>query len=223
MSFQPPSEAKPEKCVKVMAQRSRSLKRVLYLECGKDFADILLSLLVMPVGAILKVLEEAGSSRHIDSGLRKLYISLWELESLTFCVDKKDLIDPCAPFKSNGYLSLTSSVRYTCVNPSCQNAVSYVHQLCDTCSIGPAIFKCTSCSQRENHYVNNKTECSNCDKAVQRTHPVLHLVQAALTSSQPLSEVFEPFFQTSPVELEGFDPLRAGLNTLSAYLCLSFC
>ncbi|KAL3678532.1 hypothetical protein R1sor_021488 [Riccia sorocarpa] len=192
MSFQPPSEAKPEKCVKVMAQRSRSLKRVLYLECGKDFADILLSLLVMPVGAILKVLEEAGSSRHIDSGMRKLYISLWELESLTFCVDKRGLIDPCPPFKSNGYLSLTSSVRYTCAvcKGFLRENITFIIKE-DLSILKPSTISSMAILKADN--LNNFQDMDMKEVTVGRQE-VLHLVQAALTSSQPLSEVFEPFF-----------------------------
>ncbi|KAL3678533.1 hypothetical protein R1sor_021489 [Riccia sorocarpa] len=172
MNSQPVSDTNQEKCVKVMVLWSRSLKRVLYLECGKGFADILLSLLIMPVGSILEVLDEAGLAKDIDRGLSKLYVSLRELESTLFCVDKKVLVDPCPPFKSNGYLRLTASVRNTCANPSCQNLVSYARQLCGTCGIGPATFKCTGCSREDNHYVNNRTECSGCGKPVQRVYTI---------------------------------------------------
>ncbi|KAL3678530.1 hypothetical protein R1sor_021486 [Riccia sorocarpa] len=130
MKSQPVSDANQEKCVKVMVLWSRSLKRVLYLECGKGFADILLSLLIMPVGSISEILDEAGLAKDIDRGLSKLYVSLRELESTLFCVDKRVLIDPCTPFQSNGYLRLTASVRNSCANPSCQNVVSYARQLC---------------------------------------------------------------------------------------------
>ncbi|KAL3678531.1 hypothetical protein R1sor_021487 [Riccia sorocarpa] len=268
MNSQPVTDTNEEKCAKVLVLWSQSLKRVLYLECGKNFADIVLSLLIMPVGAILEVLEEAGLAKHIDRGLCKLCVSLRELESSTFCVEKRVWIAPCTPFKSNGYLSLSTSVRNTCANPSCQNVVSFARQLCGTCYIGPAIFKCTGCSEQDTHYVNNRTECSYCRKPVQRVNTVqssansaslngnkgdacggflgenitfiikedlsimksstiasMAILRAynlnnfqtmdmkeitvgrqaiveALTSSRPLTEVFEPFFETRPVEHE---------------------
>ncbi|KAL2609982.1 hypothetical protein R1flu_028555 [Riccia fluitans] len=167
---QPKSETNhDEKSVKVMVLRSRTLKRVLYLECGNDFADILLSLLIMPVGAILGVLKEAGLAKRMDKGLCKLYASLQELENSTFCIDKSALIDPSKPLKSSGFLHITAAFRYTCVIPDCRNPTLYSNQLCNGCSFGAVDFKCTRCNYKNSTSVNNRTHCSMCHTAVEKT------------------------------------------------------
>jgi hypothetical protein len=42
--------------VQLLVQKSN--KRVLYMEAGKDFADVLFSFLMLPIGAVIKVISQ---------------------------------------------------------------------------------------------------------------------------------------------------------------------
>ncbi|KAL3678519.1 hypothetical protein R1sor_021475 [Riccia sorocarpa] len=135
-------ESHEGKTMKVMVLRCKSQKRVVYLECGKDFADILLSLLIMPVGAILKTLADAGLGVQINKGLFNLYESLGSLEDSTLEVEKATLSNPASSYSSP--LLRISSSGSKCVNVSCSSPTLYEKQLCDSCE-AVLRYKCPRC------------------------------------------------------------------------------
>ncbi|KAL3678523.1 hypothetical protein R1sor_021479 [Riccia sorocarpa] len=139
------SESSEGKSTKVMVLRSKSLKRVIYLECGKDFADILLSLLIMPVGAILKTIADAGLGFKIKKGLFNLYESLGSLEDSTLEVEKTILTDPASSC-SSPLLHISASTSKSCLNVNCGNSTHYDKQLCDNCE-SVLRFKCPRCAK----------------------------------------------------------------------------
>ncbi|KAL3678515.1 hypothetical protein R1sor_021471 [Riccia sorocarpa] len=90
--------------MKVKLSRSRRLNRVLLLECGKDFADTLVGLLLMPVGTMMKCLgsfvEEDGNA------LYNLYASMKEIdwEGLSTPLAKDVLTDAAPYYRHRGLL-----------------------------------------------------------------------------------------------------------------------
>ncbi|KAL3690115.1 hypothetical protein R1sor_016424 [Riccia sorocarpa] len=80
--------------MKVKLFRSRRLKRILFLECGKDFADELLGLLVMPLGTMMRRLK--NSFEKNGTALYNLYASMKNIEDTAFSTSdaKRVLIDP---------------------------------------------------------------------------------------------------------------------------------
>ncbi|KAL3678503.1 hypothetical protein R1sor_021459 [Riccia sorocarpa] len=115
-----------EKHLRVMVLVSRKSKSVLYIECGKDFVDILLSILIIPVGAILKRLDDAGLSTEVKNGLFMIYASLKSLEASALTVDKEVLLEPSvSATTSQNFLLLQNPTAFTCIHPGCSNLTPY--------------------------------------------------------------------------------------------------
>ncbi|KAL3678521.1 hypothetical protein R1sor_021477 [Riccia sorocarpa] len=148
------SESYEEKTMKVMVLRSKSLKRVIYLECGKDFADVLLSLLIMSVGAIMKTIADAGLGLQIKKGLFNLYVSLGTLEDSTLEVEKTTLMDPASSCGSP-LLRISSSAGKPCLNVNCPSSTLYDKQLCNSCEAVPR-YKCKC------HRLYATSDCRHC-------------------------------------------------------------
>ncbi|CAM6101596.1 unnamed protein product [Calypogeia fissa] len=90
-----------EKCLAVtlMFSNYKHGNNVLFLEAGKDFVDILLSFLTLPMGGIIKLLSY-GRGSHFTTGMLdkeaifKIYNSVDRMDDEKFCTSKKTLLDP---------------------------------------------------------------------------------------------------------------------------------
>ncbi|KAL3678505.1 hypothetical protein R1sor_021461 [Riccia sorocarpa] len=143
---------------------SRKSRSVLYLECGKDFLDILLSIFITPVGAILNMLEEEGLSVDIKHGQFVMYASLMRLEKSILCVNKDILLDPPALLSgSQNYLLLEEPVKHTCVRQNCSNRTNSKRELCSECTVVP-VYRCPTCGKKPpgNFTPNVTPRCSVC-------------------------------------------------------------
>lgn len=116
---------------------SKATRQVLCLEAGKDFVDTLMGFLTLPMGCIIKLLEEASmihrpecgiapplqasptikpkkgkndSSEHFFmSSISNIFESVVRLDTKEMSADKKCLVDPkpAIPFGAGKLLSLT--------------------------------------------------------------------------------------------------------------------
>ncbi|KAL3678506.1 hypothetical protein R1sor_021462 [Riccia sorocarpa] len=148
---------------------SRKSKSVLYLECGKDFLDILLSLLITPLGAVLKLLEEEGLLSDIKNGQFVMYASLRRLDKALLCVKKDVLLDPQPVLSSSqNFVLLQKPVEYTCVRPNCSNRTNSRRELCCECAV-VVVYRCPLCGKKE----TANSSCSSCSVpggSVTKTH-----------------------------------------------------
>ncbi|KAL2609985.1 hypothetical protein R1flu_028558 [Riccia fluitans] len=159
------SEGPAENHLKVMVLVSRKSKSVLYIECGKDFVDILLSILVISVGAILKRLEDAGLSTDVKNGLFMMYASLKSLEASSLTVDKEDLLEPStsASTSLNFLLLQNNPTTYTCVRPGCSNGTPSERQLCGNCYVVP-MERCSKCGQSTDITASDDSDPTKCSR-----------------------------------------------------------
>lgn len=70
---------------------------VLFLEAGKDFVDILLSFLTLPLGGIVRLLSGGnsdGTQPEPDEAIFKMADSVQTMDDEKFCTSKKSLLDP---------------------------------------------------------------------------------------------------------------------------------
>eukprot|EP00253_Pinus_taeda_P023528 PITA_23528 len=70
--------------------------RVVYAEAGKDFVDLLFAFLVLPTGAIIRILREHGTAsfqKNVGS-ISNVYNSLHKLNATYMTADKSILLKP---------------------------------------------------------------------------------------------------------------------------------
>lgn len=72
--------------------RHMDSKKVLYMEAGKDFVDLLLSFLLLPVGTILNRLGELSDSAL--GGIANVAGSVAKLQTSFLNVDRSELLQP---------------------------------------------------------------------------------------------------------------------------------
>ncbi|CAI5457531.1 unnamed protein product [Closterium sp. Yama58-4] len=125
--------------MKVIVLFSKAQGQVLYLEAGKDFVDLLMSLLRMPTASLLKLLKETGNlNRGRKVGIFNVFTSADKLDRSYMKVEKDVLLDPSPT-------ELSSQLRFL----RCQEAPIYY--TCPTAehwsiSLVPGV-KCGSCEQ----------------------------------------------------------------------------
>lgn len=150
--LKPPDDAEVELCVDcglppckvdptipITLVFSKATRQVLCLEVGKDFVDILLGFLTLPMGCIIKLLEEASmihrpecktaplsgmpctprpkkgkseSDEHFSmSSISNIFESVIRLDSKEMSADKKCLVDPkpAIPFGAGKLLALSTT------------------------------------------------------------------------------------------------------------------
>ncbi|KAL3678504.1 hypothetical protein R1sor_021460 [Riccia sorocarpa] len=123
-----------EKHWRVMVLVSRKSNSVLYIECGKDFVDILISILIIPAGAVLKRLEDAGLTTEVKNGLFMMYASLKSLEGFTLTVEK--------PSKT-----VLPKDLCPCAHPECFGFTESEKQLCSDCQV-VSVLGCSICGRK---------------------------------------------------------------------------
>jgi hypothetical protein len=94
--------------------------RVLYAEAGKDFVDLLLAFLLLPTGAIIRLLQEHGtaSSKSVGS-ISNVYDSVRKMNAAYMITDKSILLEPLqesSPFNGLPLLQNSTTPReyYSC-------------------------------------------------------------------------------------------------------------
>ncbi|KAL3678510.1 hypothetical protein R1sor_021466 [Riccia sorocarpa] len=132
---------------KVMVLRSRYSKRVLYLECGKDFLDMLLRFLTKPIRDVLKLLDDGGLLSDANKGLLSMYTSLKTLGPSTLSVGKEVLFGTCDSRFENVFLSDPEEHEFTCFRPFCTNIVPMEKVLYGDCDLA-WIFRCRICEKK---------------------------------------------------------------------------
>ncbi|CAI5482020.1 unnamed protein product [Closterium sp. Yama58-4] len=126
--------------MKVIVLFSKAQAQVLYLEAGKDFVDLLMSLLRMPTASLLKLLKETGNlNRGRKVGIFNVFTSADKLDRSYMKVEKDVLLNP-------SQTELSSQLRFL----RCQDDAVYYYT-CPTAehwsiSLLPGV-KCTSCEQ----------------------------------------------------------------------------
>ncbi|KAL3678524.1 hypothetical protein R1sor_021480 [Riccia sorocarpa] len=158
--------------MKVKLVRSRRLKRVLLLECGKDFADKLLGFLVMPVSNMMQLL---GSSLVKDgNALYNVYTSMTKIEGTAFSTSaaKTVLMDPssCYTFRGGNAVFLIGEDLSIS-----RSSISMALQLLEA--------------------VEGNFRDIDCKEIEAGEETVLLLVKAALASRTPLTDVFGTSFE----------------------------
>ncbi|KAL3678522.1 hypothetical protein R1sor_021478 [Riccia sorocarpa] len=173
--------------MKVKLLRSRRLKRILLLECGKDFADQLLGFLMVPVGTLMKLL---GSSLGKDgSALYNAYTSMTKLEDSAFWDSrtKQVLMDPTS-YRSISAL-YSNLLPYGCSSLVVTGAIFFIGE---DLSISRSS---TSTALQILEAVESNFSDIDCREIQAGDEQVLLLVRAALASTTPLTDVFETYFQ----------------------------
>ncbi|EFJ10900.1 hypothetical protein SELMODRAFT_426809 [Selaginella moellendorffii] len=121
---------------------------VLFLEAKKDFVDLLMSFLVLPVGSLIKLLRAGNTvNSFMETGAARLFESIEKMDQSSMEVSKSVLTNPppdASAFRGGkilaikGSQSTTSPVYYKCGHPSCYNVRA-----------GNASFQCHHCRSVE--------------------------------------------------------------------------
>ncbi|KAK8916926.1 hypothetical protein KSP39_PZI022656 [Platanthera zijinensis] len=110
--------------IKVRFLIDKEEKRVVYVEAGSDFVDVLFSFLTLPLGAIVRLLKKRSGLGSLDS----LYESIEQLdaEHLQTEACKEMLLNPrsaaarlCEDLKVKGIHELKPRSFYTCRQDGC--------------------------------------------------------------------------------------------------------
>ncbi|KAL3678520.1 hypothetical protein R1sor_021476 [Riccia sorocarpa] len=171
--------------MKVKLLRSRRLKRILLLECGKDFTDKLIAFLVMPVGSVMRRL---GSSLAKDgNALYNVYTSLAKLEDTAFRTSwtQTVLIDP------SSYYTLGASYQHFVPGGTSFVASGAVFFIGEDLSISRSS---TSTALQLLEAVESSFSDIDYREIEAGEDKVLLLVRAGLTSTTPLTDVFGTSF-----------------------------
>ncbi|KAK8916928.1 hypothetical protein KSP39_PZI022654 [Platanthera zijinensis] len=120
-------------------------KRVVYVEAGSDFVDVLFSFLTLPLGAIVRLLKKRSGLGSLDS----LYESIEQLdvEHLQTKACKEMLLNPrsaaarlCEDLKVKGIHELKPRSFYTCRQDGC-----LIHYIC--CFTYSSNVLCSRCGE----------------------------------------------------------------------------
>ncbi|KAH6780511.1 hypothetical protein C2S52_011748 [Perilla frutescens var. hirtella] len=118
----------PKLSLKVMINKQKS--KVLFAEANNDFVDVLLSFLTLPLGKIVKILENHYGNKALHVGsLNTLYAGLYHLDSSQFFVGgaKQMFLNPRSAFEaecSRLVLDITDSQPtkyFVCQDSKCSN------------------------------------------------------------------------------------------------------
>ncbi|KAH9309705.1 hypothetical protein KI387_037616, partial [Taxus chinensis] len=77
---------------------NKKSRRIIYGEAGKDFVDLILSFLVLPIGSVMKLLSRVEGNRMVGSATN-LYESLEKLPPVLMSGDKSELLNPKVVYK----------------------------------------------------------------------------------------------------------------------------
>ena len=127
--------------LKVMIDKKK--EKVLFAESDCQFVDVLLSFLTLPLGRIIKALNEHYVNAPIIGSLTNLYRSLAGIDNADFVTDdaKEILLNPRSPFEAEyGMLKLsitdsqpTKYLRCACGNSSHTVSIYYDQVKCQKC------------------------------------------------------------------------------------------
>ncbi|KAK8916930.1 hypothetical protein KSP39_PZI022652 [Platanthera zijinensis] len=116
--------------IKVRFLIEKEEKRVVYVETGSDFVDVLFSFLTLPLGAIVRLLKKRSGLGSLDS----LYESIEQLDAQHLQTEacKEMLLNPrsaaavlCEDLKVKGIHELKPRSFYTCRQDGC-----LIHSIC---------------------------------------------------------------------------------------------
>ncbi|KAK8916933.1 hypothetical protein KSP39_PZI022651 [Platanthera zijinensis] len=116
--------------IKVKFLIHREQKRVVFVEAGSDFVDVLFSFLTLPLGAIVRLLKKQSGLGSLDS----LYESIEQLDAQHLQTEacKEMLLNPrsaaaqlCNDLKIKGIHELKPMTIYTCSQGGC-----LIHSTC---------------------------------------------------------------------------------------------
>eukprot|EP00252_Welwitschia_mirabilis_P014255 TRINITY_DN3135_c0_g1_i2.p1 TRINITY_DN3135_c0_g1~~TRINITY_DN3135_c0_g1_i2.p1 ORF type:complete len:250 (+),score=22.20 TRINITY_DN3135_c0_g1_i2:68-751(+) len=95
-------DEKTEEVAKLRLMVNKRTKRIAYAEAEKDMIDALLSILVIPAGAIAKrsLSDSASSSSSSTSGIENLYKSIQNMPEALMKTAKEKVLDPKAVYPS---------------------------------------------------------------------------------------------------------------------------
>ncbi|KAH7293941.1 hypothetical protein KP509_28G049400 [Ceratopteris richardii] len=117
---------------------SKEKQKIVYMEAGKGFVDVLLGLLQLPIVSALSFFASSDAQNHLNAGsLTTLYNSLQKMNASSLLLLKDELLcPPCPPLLSKFWrlsaglrpkpLSLPATV-YKCSSYQCFASVSATH------------------------------------------------------------------------------------------------
>ncbi|CAI5458975.1 unnamed protein product [Closterium sp. Yama58-4] len=113
--------------MKVNVLFRKESNKILYLEAGKDFIDLLMSLLRMPTANLLKLLMESGIRIKGRLGILNIFSSADKIDESYMKVDKDKILNP-SPLEGSSQLCLLGRPGkkgyFTCGTGSCEWSVS---------------------------------------------------------------------------------------------------
>ncbi|CAI7797473.1 unnamed protein product [Closterium sp. NIES-54] len=154
---------------------SKEKVKILYLEAGKDFIDLLMALLRMPTASLLRLLSNAGMTTKKPVGIFNVFSSAENLDSSYMKVDKSFVVSPSPP--EGTQVRLLGFVKETLTFMVTDNLEFYPSSTIKSISLLNTLG------------VKSMADLESCETTVSQDH-ALALVQAALTSSTALNDVF---------------------------------
>eukprot|EP01018_Ginkgo_biloba_P010429 Gb_20162 [translate_table: standard] len=85
--------AEEANCMNLRLLINKKTQRILYAEAGKDLVDLLFSFLLLPTGAVIKLLADNKYPDKVGC-LRNLHISVDKLQPRYMSGDKSELLHP---------------------------------------------------------------------------------------------------------------------------------
>lgn len=66
-----------EKGIQITLMYSKSSQQVLFVEAGKDFVDLVVGFLTLPIGCVIKLLSESEWKLRAHDGMQIFQFSCW--------------------------------------------------------------------------------------------------------------------------------------------------
>ncbi|KAH7352078.1 hypothetical protein KP509_19G028900 [Ceratopteris richardii] len=83
---------------KVKFLMSKEKQKIVYMEAGKEFVDVLLGLLQLPIVSALSFFATSNGENRLQAGsLTTLYSSLQKMNASNLLIEKKELLRPPCP------------------------------------------------------------------------------------------------------------------------------
>ncbi|KAG0592388.1 hypothetical protein M758_1G242400 [Ceratodon purpureus] len=100
-----------DKGISLTLMYSKTSQQILFVEAGKDFVDLVVGFLTLPIGCVIKLLSENGMvTPKTVGGIANVFKSIQRLEAEeTLCTNKKMLTD-LKPVYGLGYLATESEL-----------------------------------------------------------------------------------------------------------------
>nr|PNR55552.1 hypothetical protein PHYPA_006449 [Physcomitrium patens] len=190
-----------DKNILVTLMYSKTSQQILFVEAGKEFVDLVLGFLTLPIGRVIKLLSDNSLiTPKAVGGIANVFNSIQRLEAEeTLCTNKMMLVD-LKPVHGLGHLATEDEIRRSREGTSEPNNSEQSFFLCGASShcafVSPTHLQIlgfaeeTECGEHEHlHTFNNRYTWQQLFSTL-LGRKVLQLLRASLTSVNVMSEVF---------------------------------